>query len=232
MTDRVTQLSLESFHEKWLNAYNFSRRAHVAFRQLRSSKDGMTKIRKREHGLPKKLIEEILPLARFAMLHMSPENDLRVRWVDGSQSFDAQFKDLGYGATAGRFPKSGFIEVTSAYHPNSYVGRKLMNEGRGFWGLDGLSVDRKSGQILAAPAVRTSLSAADQMAEIAMRQIERKARIEYPKGKTLIVDFCSGTRFDPHEWAHLKHRLSTEVGSNQFHRIFLLDSLSDWYCQI
>jgi hypothetical protein len=159
-----------------------------------------------------------------------------VRWVHGSQSFDAKVQTVGALVDRGMWPPDGTLEITQAVHENEHLMRELLNTKGGGFGLDGLRAGKgKRGEreIESEPSVYTNQAYINDMCDLILRAIEAKikklANGDYPEGTTLIVDCVLMTIFLPDEWEKLVVKVKTGLPSHNFFHIFLTASSARYF---
>lgn len=225
-------ITLDSFHNKWLVGFSFCQKAYKLFNQIKSETTGLERLRMRQSELEKKLIEEILPLAKFVQIKTRPGNELKIKWMNGNQQFDACFVQFGSYVDNGFSIPKGHIEVTGVYHPNHYLAKKLLNNGETFFGYDGLVRDKKMKTIHSTPVVRKGLEFAENMATLAIGQIKKKSEISYPDDTILIVECSLANYYYEHEWHHFLSNVRENMLSHSFKEILLYDSLVGQYAYL
>ncbi len=71
----------------------------------------MTRLRKRK-GIEKKLVEELIPIARYVQARYREGRRLKVRWLSGSQPYDAVLWSSGLIVAHRCAPRKVLLEVT------------------------------------------------------------------------------------------------------------------------
>lgn len=114
-----TPTGLEYFDDELLEGLSFCTAAYQLFESVRASDGGISRLRLRgANVLEKKLVEELLPIAKYVQLHHRPGRYISVRWKAGSQSGDAEIEQRGWYIDQGYFPAQASVEVTTACHQN------------------------------------------------------------------------------------------------------------------
>ena len=90
------------------------------------------------------MLEELLPIAKYVQANYRPGRYISVRWMDGSQPFDAQIEQRGAYVSENHYPSVGHLEVTCAMHPNEYLSRELLDTKGSAFGLEGRFQDRSA----------------------------------------------------------------------------------------
>jgi hypothetical protein len=97
-----TGLTLGTFDNHLMNGLDFCKKVYAFHEQTRESPGGVTKLRIRDMSV-KKLVEELIPIARYVQAHYRAGMLLKVRWVLGNQPYDACL--LSSGVLAENFPR-------------------------------------------------------------------------------------------------------------------------------
>src|SRR5258705_9198828 len=92
---RKRKLDLSAFDGRLLNGLDFARKAYDLFEQVRKGPDGVAKLRLRPTKDEKRLIEELIPLARYVQARYSHGRRIKIRWLSGSQPYDAILLSAG-----------------------------------------------------------------------------------------------------------------------------------------
>jgi hypothetical protein len=82
-------LDLSTFDGRLLDGLNFCRDVYELFNQTRASPGGIGKLRLRPSKNEKRLIEELIPLARYVQARYREGRRIKVRWLSGSQPYKA-----------------------------------------------------------------------------------------------------------------------------------------------
>jgi hypothetical protein len=85
-------LDLSKFDGKLLDGMIFCRWVYGFLRLLQSNREGLRKIRLQSTKAEKRLIEELIPLARYVQLRYRQGLRIKVQWFAGSQPFDAKLR--------------------------------------------------------------------------------------------------------------------------------------------
>ena len=136
---RKHKLDLSTLDGRLLDGLNFCRKVYELFAQTRAGADGIANLRLRPTKLEKRLIEELIPIARYVQARYREGRRVKVRWLNGSQPYDAMLLCSGAFVDEGITPRRILVEVTTCVHPNEYLARQLLNE-KGFsFGVKGIS---------------------------------------------------------------------------------------------
>jgi hypothetical protein len=66
-------------------------------------------LRMRAGEVEKKIVEELLPICRYVQAHYGPGRYISVKWVNGSQHFDAVVHQSGSFVDHGQFPSNSAL---------------------------------------------------------------------------------------------------------------------------
>ena len=222
---------LSQFDGALIDGLKFCAMTYILFEQIRSTENGPSRLRMRATEVEKKLIEELLPICKFVQAKYRAGRYISVRWVNGSQQFDAEVVQSGAHVQQGHFPASAFLEATCVMHPNDYLSRELLDtKGRAF-GLDGIS-RLKNREIESKPIIRRNHEFIQSYSKLVLKQIGKKAGIKYPHETTLIVQCSLNTLYTPEEWEVLVAEIRSGQPEHQFREIFMYDAVSEYSCSL
>jgi hypothetical protein len=224
---RKKKLDLATFDGRLLDGLNFCRRVYALFDQTRAGADGIANLRLRPTKLEKRLIEELIPLARYVQARYREGRRIKVRWFSGSQPYDAILLSSGAFVEKGYAPRKIVAEVTTSVHTSEYLVRELLHEQGHAFGVKGISRDRKTRAIISTPYVNTN---DERQADLAARIIDRiknKSKKGYTPDTVLIV-YCvlDGVTFED-EWDEAIKRVTQADAHHAFKEVFLIDTGSD-----
>lgn len=230
--------ALKIFHDQSIDGLEFCKLAYARFDEIITLPDDGHTLRERK-GYIKQLIEEILPICRHIQTFYSQGRYLSVRWMHGSQHFDAKVQSTGTAVDRGWWPSEGTLEVTQAVHVNEHLSRELLNADGACFGLDGITrVKDTAGKrrIESKPTAYHNESYIFDMCSIILKAIAPKvskmADGHYPADTTLIVDCALITIFAPHEWEKLVSMVRDSLPSHGFKRIFLTATSEMYYATL
>jgi hypothetical protein len=86
---------LSQFDGELIDGLQFCANAYALFEQIRGTEDGPSRLRIRATNIEKKLIEELLPMCKYVQAKYRAGRYISVRWVNGSQQFDAEVVQNG-----------------------------------------------------------------------------------------------------------------------------------------
>src|SRR5689334_18068780 len=82
-------LDLSALDDNLLDGLRFCTKAYDLLDQIRAEPDGLGKIRLLSSKREKRLLEELLPIAQYIQARYRTGNRLKIRWLSGSQPYDA-----------------------------------------------------------------------------------------------------------------------------------------------
>jgi len=215
---------LSDFDNHLMNGLDFCRKAYTLFEEIRKSPDGVERLRLRKGRLEKKLIEELLPLARYIQARYSHGRQIKVRWINGMQNYDARLLSAGVLVDKRLVPRHQYVEVTTAVHENDHISRRLSNEQGHVFGVKGIQKEPQTGKYISRPYVYTNHELSEDLAEKILERIKAKSKIEYPRGTTLIMQCFLDTLFFENEWEYAIQMVKKSETEHRFHEIFVFDS--------
>jgi hypothetical protein len=127
----ATPLDLSTFDGKLLDGLFFCRLVYDLFDQIQNGPDGVERLRLRKTKTDKRLVEELLPLAAYVQARYRPVLRLKVRWLGGSQPYDAILLSSGGLVSHGMAPRRIPIEITGSMHPKRILGPSTAATGQG-----------------------------------------------------------------------------------------------------
>jgi hypothetical protein len=145
--------SLSGIDGSLLDGLIFCRKVYDLFESIRSTAEGRSRLRMRAGEVEKKIVEELLPICRYVQAHYGPGRYISVKWVNGSQHFDAVVHQSGSFVDHGQFPSTAHLEVTGAVHPNDYLSRELIDNGGVAFGVEGVQRLPKTREIRSRPII-------------------------------------------------------------------------------
>jgi hypothetical protein len=176
--------------------------------------------------LKKKLLEELLPIARYIQARYSEGRRIKVRWFSGSQPYDAIIWSSGGKVMHGEASRRVLVEVTTSVHPNEHLARRLLHERGGSFGPKGISRDKETGAIISTPHVHTPDELAADLADQILECLESKSSKPYPPGTTLIINCITNSLILPSEWDDAIERVRKAQAHLAFREVFLLEMVS------
>ena len=222
---------LSQFDGELIDGLQFCAMAYELFEKIRCAEDGPSRLRMRATDVEKKLIEELLPICKYVQAKYRAGRYISVRWVNGSQQFDAEVFQTGKYVQEGYFPASAYLEATCVMHPNDYLSRELLDTKGVAFGFDGIR-RLKSGEIESVPVVHRNLEFMKSYSEMVLKQIGKKTGINYPFETTLVVQCTLNRLYMPEEWEALVAEVRNHQPEHQFREIFMYDTVSEYSCSL
>jgi len=216
---------LSDFDNHLMNGLDFCRKAYTLFEEIRKSPDGVERLRLRKGRLEKKLIEELLPLARYIQARYSHGRQIKVRCIDGNQSYDAQLLSSGPLVDKHYVSKKQAVEVTTAVHENDHISRRLLHEHGHTFGAKGIKKGVKTKNYISLPHVYANYKASEDLNNKLLERINEKNKVTYPENTTLIIQFFLDTLFTEDDWEHAIQMVKNSGIMHQFYEIFVFDSI-------
>lgn len=219
------ETDLTRFDNRIMNGLLFCKRTYDLFHRIRNSPNGRSRLRLRKGKLEKKLIEELIPIARYIQARYHQGRQLKVRWVDGGQSYDAKmFVNEGDGY------RPQYLEATTVVHKNEHYQRKMIDEGQTVFGVKGIELRQNPKEEVSNPYCYRNDEYQSDLAQNILKRIESKAKINYPE-KTVLVIQCFLDRgiITKAEWLDVIEKLESSQIQHDFYEISIFDS-NGKYC--
>jgi hypothetical protein len=153
------RLSLSTFDNRLLDGLNSCRQVYAFLDQVKNRPGGIESLRLLKTKEDKRLVEELLPIAQYIQTHYSAWHRIRIRWLSGSQHYDARLYSSGILVENGLLTKRSLLEVTTSTDKRQHLVRELINSGGISFGVKGISRDAKTRKIISnAKASRRGFS--------------------------------------------------------------------------
>lgn len=223
---KKTKIDLSIVDDRLLDGLDFCGKVYDLFDQINQGPDGKSRLRMRKSKADKRLVEELLPLARYVQARYREGRRIKVRWLSGSQPYDAILWSSGSLVKHGCAPRRVFVEVSTSVHPNEYLTRELLNQRGGSFGPRGIHRENKTRVIISKPYVFTGGENAEGLAKQILETLRAKAGKHYSPMTVLIVNClpsCSILLED--EWRIAVEQVSNAKPRIPFREVFLLDML-------
>ncbi len=222
---RRKQFDLLTFDGRLLDGLDFCRKVYDLFDQIQGGPDGVARLRLRPTKTEKRLIEELIPLARYIQARYREGRRIKVRWFSGSQPYDAILLSSG-GLVEHRIaPRRLLVEVTVAVHQNEHLARRLLHERGGSFGVKGISRNKKTREITSKPHVYTNNELATDLATQILERLRSKGNGKYPSGIVLIIYCITNSLILEPEWNEAMEQVIKAEAHLPFREVFLLESI-------
>ena len=219
------QLDLSTFDGQLLDGLEFCRKVYDLFDQVSGSPDGIAKLRLRPTKNEKRLIEELIPIARYVQARYREGRRIKVRWLSGSQPYDAILWSSGALVKHRMAPRRILVEVTTSVHPNEHLVRRLLHERGGSFGVKGISRDKQTGDIVSKPHVHTNDELATDLADQIVERLKSKGNRHYPPGTVLVINCVPNCLILHSEWDDAIERVTKAQVHLPFREVFLLETV-------
>jgi hypothetical protein len=219
------KLDLSTFDGRLLDGLDFCRKVYDLFDHVRRSPDGIAKLRLRPTKTEKRLLEELITIARYVQVRYSAGRRIKVRWLGGSQPYDAILWSSGSLVEHGEAPRKVFVDVTTSVHENEHLARRLLHEWGGSFGVKGISQDKNTGEIVSKPYVHTNDGLATDLAGQIVKCLKNKSGKNYPPGAVLLVNCVANSLIFDSEWSDAVVRATKVRAHLAFQEVFLLETV-------
>jgi hypothetical protein len=220
-----SKLDLSTFDDRLLDGLDFCKQVYDLFDQIRNGPDGIERLRLRPTKIEKKLIEELIPIARYVQARYREGRRLKVRWLSGSQRYDAVLWSSGGYVEHGIAPRKLLLEVTMSVHASDHLARRLLHERGGSFGVKGIAQDKKTGAITSTPYVHTNDELATDLAAQIINRLTGKAAKNYPFGTALIIQCVADMLILEPEWNDALDRVVKAQQHHAFREVFVFESV-------
>jgi hypothetical protein len=218
--------ALDLFDGNLFDGLDFCAKVYALFESIVSQSGGVERIRLRSSLTEKRLIEELLPICRYVQTYYRLGRYISVRWVNGSQSYDAELHQQGAYVQQGYFPTLAYLEATCAMHENEHWIRKLLNEGQPAYAPEG--IDKQRGKsVQSTPVVFTNDEHIIGFVPIVVSLIRKKAAISYPENTSLVVQCHLNSLYTPDDWRLLVESVEQQLHSSPFREVLLFDGTTE-----
>lgn len=223
---------LEEINERLMDGLEFCKKTYLLFEKIRVSPGGVQKLRLRKEKIEKKLIEEILPVARYVQMRYSQRRKIKVKWIDGGQQFDAYLLSSGPLVEERLIPRRQFLEVTTAVHKNDHLDRCHLNDKGYSFGPKGIKIDKKTKEIVSKPYVYTHPETENDFVKIITERVKEKSKKNYPENTSLIIQCMLDTLYWDSEWNYIVKQVKKAEIVHDFKEIFLFDSNLNYFATL
>jgi hypothetical protein len=224
---KANRADLSTFDGQLLDGLDFCREVYDLFDDIQKGPDGVTRLRKRQ-GTEKKLIEELLPITRYVQARYREGRRLKVRWLSGSQPYDAVLWSSGGLVTHKCAPRKVLLEVTGSMHENEYLARQLLMTKGGSFGVKGISREQKTGEVKSEPHVHSNDEIQEDLATQILARLAEKAAKNYPWNTVLIIQCFCNTLTLLSEWEEAVKRVKEAKPHIPFREVFLIENVNSY----
>lgn len=211
---------LEDLDRKMIDGLEFCSKVYSIFEKLRLKEDGSETISLREVPLGKLMIEELLPICRYVQTYYRAGRYISVKWIHGSQPYDAELLQKGDYVEHGYYPENAFLEITSAMHKNEHWMWKLSPT----FAPEGVK-RKKDGTRVCEPVTFTNFEHVDNFVPIVVDSIEVKANKNYPENTSLVVQCFLNSLYFNNEWEYLISKVREKINHNPFKELLVYNGL-------
>lgn len=212
---------LAQFDNQVLDGLEFCSKAYDLLEQIRNSPDGPSRLRKLARQ-DKKLVEEILPICKYVQESYRPGRRISIRWLNGSQPFDAEMIQRGAFVNENYHPPQCYIEVTTSVHPNEHLIREVLDKTGVAYGPEGAK-RLKNGDAISSVTSHKNRDFIPKDAALLLKELNKKAVKTYPLNTTLIIVCKLHLPYTPDEWDQLMKLVYSQMPENAFREIFITD---------
>lgn len=225
----MNNLSLADFDGIEMDGLEFCSKVFRFFEQHQNGDGGTTKIRLRTSPLENKLLGELLPICTYILANYSLGNYLFVRWVDGTQSFDAEIIAKGfYPEMADCALHKEYLEVTIAMDPDEYLCWQALEQNGIHHGRGSVRRSKERHKVISERIECTRDFVAEDAA-MAIKRITKKTEISYPENTTLIMPCYLAMKYISIEWERFLCLIKRDLPQHNFKEIFLFEESGRGY---
>jgi hypothetical protein len=214
--------NLFHFDGKLIDGLEFCSEVYAVFENIRKEPEGRDRLRSRASPMEKRLLEELLPICRYIQTYYRAGRYISVRWVDGSQSFDAELHQKGDYIDYGYYPELAYLEVTTAMHKNEHWTWKL----NGSFAPEGI-VKRKGKPVCSEPVVFTNQEHVENFVPIVLDQILKKSNIDYPENTSLVIQCHLYSLYTPDDLELLVKQIKNKLPDHSFREVLIFDGTTE-----
>jgi hypothetical protein len=219
----IQRTGFSAIDDQLLDGLDFCSKVYDLFDQTTRAADGTAHLRLRLSKSDKRLVEELLPLARYIQARYREGRRINVRWLSGPQPYDAVLWSRGSLVKHGGVPKRAFVEITTSVHPNDYLRRERLHKDRGSFGVK--RIHREGKNVVSEPYVFSGGENARDLAAQIVISLNAKANKVYPSSTVLIINCVTDCLIFEDEWTDAIEQVKKAVPSIGFREVFLVDLL-------
>jgi hypothetical protein len=219
------KFDLTDFDNRLMDGFNFCKKVYTVFEHIRKSPNGTKRLRLRKKDkMVKKLIEELIPIAQYVQERYNHGNQIKVRWIDGGQQYDARLLVSGVLVDRGLVPKRQYVEATMAVHEKEHILRRILDEEGHAFSVKGIYLDKHTKKPVSQPYVYTKPEAENDLASKILERIVAKSRIRYPRETVLLIQCVTDTLFHQDNWEYMIEQVKKAPIDHRFREILISDS--------
>jgi hypothetical protein len=231
MIMRTTRLHLSTLDGQLIDGLEFCRMVYDLFDETRRAPNGLRVLRLRSTTTAKKLLEELIPIARFIQARYQYGRRIKVRWFSGSQPYDAILWSSGALVKHGMARRRQVLEVTTAVHPNDHLSREESDTKGMSWGAKQVRRDRRTREITSDPYVYSGNERSLDLSGQILQCVKKKAVKNYPASTILIVNCESEGLMLEDEWDEVVGQVK-HAQEMPFREVFLVETGRAWTATI
>lgn len=216
---------LQQLDGRLLDGLAFCATVYDILEEIQGTPGGLEELRLLTSKRAKRLMEELLPLARYVQSRYGPGSRLRIRWAGGNQPYDAFVLGSGLEFERRPLPRREYVEVTTAAHKNDYLVREQLHRQGLTWGGRTAARNRTTREVTSEPSVYDRDERLAEHVAIIGAAIAEKTAKSYPKPVTLLVRCIFSLPVLEDEWAHVVKTLRERESKHAFREIVLLDQV-------
>ncbi len=219
-------ITVDDLDGQLLDGLEFCAKTYSLFESLKAEPGGKERLRLRSGNVEKRLLEELLPICRYVQTYYRVGRYISVRWINDSQSYDAELHQCGDYIDQGYFAPQAFLEATCAMHQNEHWVRELLNQGKVAYSPEG--IDTKKGTPLnSVPVVFTNYEHVLKFAPIIVASIRKKSGIAYPENTSLVVQCHLNSLYTAEDWLMLISEIERIILASPFREVLLFDGTTE-----
>lgn len=218
---------LSEFDGHWFDGLDFCRKTYTLFDSIRSQPGGIERLRQHLTRVEKKLLEEFLPICRYIQTYYRLGRYISVRWVDGNQSYDAEFRQAGVYIENGYIPSVAYLESTCVMHQNEYLIWKLLSEGKAAFAPEGIEKQRGK-PVESKPVVFSNNEHVSNFAPLVVSSMREKIQIDYPENTSLVVECYLNGLYTLDDWRLLISTVEQGIRTSRFQEVLLVNGTTDF----
>jgi len=216
-------LELTDFDGHLIDGLSFCRKVYRLFDQILEVPGGRSRLRMLRSKTEKRLVEELIPIARYIQYRYHEAYRIKVRWNAGSQRHDAVLLCSGDWLGRGLAARRLAVEVTMSVHPNEHLVRENVDKGGASFGPENTTRDKKTGKIASEARAGDGWTAMQELAERVTAQIRAKATKGYGSDTVLIVGVVPNKVTLHPEWNEVVRQIVEATFHKAFAEVFVLD---------